>query len=421
MGHATLGTSGLRVSAAALGTMNFGTGGGVRSCDEPEAARIVGAFLDAGHNLIDTADAYAGGESERIVGRAIRGRRDEVVLATKAGMPQGPGPNDRGLSRRHLTRALEASLRRLGTDHVDLYQCHQWDAGTPVEETLSTLDGFVRAGKVRYLGCSNVTAAQLTEAHWTARALRVTPFVSVQPELSLIARDALAELLPAAAGLGVGALVWSPLGGGVLTGRYRGGTVEDGSRVARLRDMGTAAARGWAEAMLRPRYDWQAGLAAAVATGLGTTPVAVAVAWARRQRGVTSVIVGPRTIAQLADNLAGFDLDLPAPAVARLDDPGDPADLVRRYFEMWRTGDASTVDSLLAPDWTDHGHPSVRTPADVAATVAATGRAIDVELDTVLSDGATVTATGRVGDTPLAWVFRTDAGRLASLRTYRGL
>ena len=239
----------------------------------------------------------------------------------------------------------------------------------------------------------------------------------MQQELSLIARGALTELLPAAARLGVGAVVWSPLGGGVLTGRYRGGTVGDGSRVARLRDMGTPAARGWAEAMLLPRHDWQAGLAAAVATELGTTPVAVAVAWARRQRGVTSVIIGPRTVAQLADNLAGFDLDLPPAATARLDEPGDPADLVRRYFEMWRTGEASTVDTLLAPAWTDHGHPWVRTPAGVSAGV----RTVDVRLDTVLSDGATVTATGRVGDTPLVWVFRTDAGRLASLRTYRGL
>ncbi|MDG6105722.1 aldo/keto reductase [Dactylosporangium aurantiacum] len=413
MSFATLGASGLRVSRAALGTMNFGTTGGVRGCDEPTAARIVGAFLDAGHNLIDTADAYAGGESERIVGRAVRGRRDQVVLATKAGMPQGPGPNDRGLSRAHLTRALEASLRRLGTDHVDLYQCHQWDPGTPVEETLATLDGFVRAGKVRYLGCSGVTAAQLVEAHWTARRLRAAPLVSVQPQLSLIARDALTELLPTAAGLGIGAIVWSPLGGGVLTGRYLGGTVAPGSRVARLRDMGTDAARGWAESMLRPRHDWQAGLAAAVAADLRATPTAVAVAWAGRQPGVTSVIIGPRTVEQLADNLAGFDLDLPAPAAARLDE--DPADLVRRYFTMWRTGDASTVDTLLAPDWTDHGHPSVRCPADVAAAVTP----IPVRLDTVLTDGATVTATGRVGDTELVWVFRTHEGRLRSLRTYR--
>ncbi len=153
--------------------------------------------------------------------------------------------------------------------------------------------------------------------------------------------------------------------------------------------------------------------AAAVAADLRATPTAVAVAWAGRQPGVTSVIIGPRTVEQLADNLAGFDLDLPAPAAARLDE--DPADLVRRYFTMWRTGDASTVDTLLAPDWTDHGHPSVRCPADVAAAVTP----IPVRLDTVLTDGATVTATGRVGDTELVWVFRTHEGRLRSLRTYR--
>jgi hypothetical protein len=164
--------------------------------------------------------------------------------------------------------------------------------------------------------------------------------------------------------------------------------------------MATPAASGWADAMLLPAYEWQAGRLAAVATELGGTPAAVAIAWARRQPGVTSVIVGPRTVPQLADTLAGFDLDLP-PAAARLDDPGDPADLVRRYFAMWRTGDASTVDTLLAPDRTGHGHPAVRGPADVAAAV----RVLDVELDSVLSDGVTVTATGRVGDTPLVWVF----------------
>lgn len=412
MDHTTLGASGLRVSGAALGTMNFGTTGGVRGCDEPAAARIIGAFLDAGHNLIDTADVYAGGESERIVGRAVHGRRDDVVLATKAGLTGG-------LSRTHLTRALEASLRRLGTDHIDLYQCHRWDAGTPIEETLQTLDGFVRAGKVRYLGCSNFTAAQLVQAQWTARELRATPFVSVQPELSLIARDALTELLPAATRLGAGAIVWSPLGGGVLTGRYRGGTVAPGSRVDRLRAMGTPAATGWAASMLLPRYDWQAGRVAAVADALGTTPAAVAIAWARRQPGVTSVIIGPRSTDQLTDGLAGFDLDLPPSAVALLDDPAGPADLVRRYFAMWRTGDTSTVEDILAPDWTDHGHPSVRGPADVAAAVAARP-ALDVQLDTVLTDGATVTAAGRVADSALVWVFGTAGGRLASLRTYRG-
>ena len=163
--------------------------------------------------------------------------------------------------------------------------------------------------------------------------------------------------------------------------------------------------------MLQPRHRWQAGLVAEASARLGSTPAAVAVAWAAGQPGITSVIVGPRTVAQLADNLAGFDLRLPA-----FEEP-DAADLVRRYFAMWRTGDASTVDSLVAPDWTDHGHPSVRSPADVAAAV----RPLDVTLDSVVSDGSTVTAAGRVGATPLVWVFGTDAGRLSSLRTYRGV
>lgn len=237
MDYVRLGASGLKVSRACLGTMNFGPAGGVGvgSCEEPEARRIVDAFLDAGHHVIDTADAYTRGESERIVGRAVKGRRDSVVLATKAFLPQGPGANDRGLSRAHLTRALDASLRRLGTDYVDLYQCHQWDPDTPIEETMATLDGFVRSGKVRYLGCSNFTAAQIVESQWAAERVGGTRFVSLQPQYSLLARDIEAEVLPTCERHGLGTLTWSPLGGGVLTGRYaRGGSPDRDSRIGRL-------------------------------------------------------------------------------------------------------------------------------------------------------------------------------------------
>ncbi|GAA4583327.1 aldo/keto reductase [Planotetraspora phitsanulokensis] len=306
--------------------MNFGTSGGVAACDETEAARIVDAFLDAGGNIVDTADAYTGGESEQIVGRAVKGRRDQVVLATKAFLPQGPGPNDRGLSRVHLTRALEASLRRLGTDYIDLYQCHQWDDSTPIEETMATLDGFVRSGKVRYLGCSNFSAAQIVESQWAAQRTNATPFISLQPQYSLLARSIEAEILPACRKHGLGTLVWSPLGGGVLTGRYRRGAAPDaGSRMGRLKASALPMARAWADGLLNePNLDI-AGHVVETAAELGTTPAAVALAWVRHRPGVTSVIVGPRTLDQLHGNLAGLATDLPAETIEHLDEISRPA------------------------------------------------------------------------------------------------
>ncbi|MET8157398.1 aldo/keto reductase [Sphaerisporangium sp. NPDC005289] len=333
--YTTMGRSGLKVSRACLGTMNFGDTG-VASCDEREAARIVDAFVDAGGTFIDTAGNYSGGQSEEIVGRAVKGRRDSVVIATKAFFPQGPGPNDRGLSRVHLTRALEASLRRLGTDYVDLYQCHAWDADTPIEETMATLDGFVRSGKVRYIGCSNFTAGQIVEAQWAAQRVGGTPLVSLQPQYSLIRRVIEAEILPACERHGLGALVWSPLGGGVLTGRYAGGTAPDrDSRIGRLLAFPGAAGRAWADDLLNPRTLAVAAEVGKVADELGATSAAVALAWVRARAGVTSVIIGPRTVAHLEGSMAGFALDLPEEAAARLD-------------EVSWTGDLTPVTGMLA-------------------------------------------------------------------------
>ncbi|MFF1871193.1 aldo/keto reductase [Kitasatospora herbaricolor] len=303
--------------------MNFGPAGGagVGSCDEADARRIIDAFLDSGHNVIDTADAYTGGESERIVGRAVGGRRDSVVLATKAYLPQGSGANDKGLSRAHLTRALDASLRRLGTDYIDLYQCHQWDPETPVDETMATLDGFVRSGKVRYIGCSNFTAAQIVESQWAAERGAGTRFVSLQSQYSLLARGIEPEILPTCERHGLGTLAWSPLGGGVLTGRYvRDGTPDSTSRIGRLLNSPSPLARAWAKDLLTAHNLGIAGEAAEIAEGLGSTSTAVALAWVRQRPGVTSVIIGPRTLDQLDGNLAGFALDLPAEAVSRLDE-----------------------------------------------------------------------------------------------------
>jgi aryl-alcohol dehydrogenase-like predicted oxidoreductase len=327
MRYLRLGSSGLKVSPICLGTMNFGTAGyGVGSCDQPEAARIVEAYLDAGGNIIDTADGYTGGQSEQFVGTAIRGKRDRVVLATKAFLPQGTGPNDRGLSRVHLTRALEASLRRLGTDYIDLYQCHQWDPGTPIEETMATLDSFVRAGKVRYLGCSNFTAVQIVESQWAAARLGGTPFISLQPQYSLVYRDIEAEILPTCERHGLGTLVWSPLGGGVLTGRYRAGASPDpDTRVGRLYASPLPQARAHADGMLNDRNLGIADHVVNVAADLGRAPVVVALAWLLGRPAVTSVVIGPRTVAQLHENLAALDLPLPAEVGTYLDQISRPA------------------------------------------------------------------------------------------------
>jgi aryl-alcohol dehydrogenase-like predicted oxidoreductase len=316
MQYVTMGRSGLKVSRACLGAMNFGTAADA-PCDEAEGRRIIDAFLDAGNNFIDTANVYTAGASEEIVGRAIAGRRDSVVLATKARGQQGPGPNDTGTSRVHLTRALEASLRRLGTDHVDLYQMHSWDADTPIEETMATLDGFVQAGKVRYIGCSNYLGSQIVDAQWAASREHHTPFVSLQPRYSLLAREIETDVLPACQRHGLGTLVYSPLAGGMLTGRYRrGAEVPEGTRIARRLAMRPASR---ASLLSDRQFDVVEGVEK-VAAELGSTPTAVSIAWLLTRRGVTSVIIGPRTLEQHQENMPGFELELPDEALKTLNE-----------------------------------------------------------------------------------------------------
>jgi aryl-alcohol dehydrogenase-like predicted oxidoreductase len=327
MDYVTLGRSGLKISRTGLGTVNFGTSWGL-GIDDAEARTVVDAYLDAGHNLIDTANNYNGGEAEEIVGRAVRSRRDAVVIATKGHMPEGPGPNDAGSSRLHLTRALEASLRRLGTDYVDLYQCHMWDPATPIEETMATLDGFVRSGKVRYIGCSNFTASQIVEAQWAAERIAATPIISLQPQYSLIARDIEADIVATCTRHGLGTLVWGPLGGGILAGRYRRGAEPSAeTRMGRLLASPQPAARSWADKQLSDRNLDIADAVGDIATDLATTPVAVALAWVRDRPGVTSVIIGPRSLDQLHQNLTGLEFALPDDATNRLDDISGPAPL----------------------------------------------------------------------------------------------
>jgi len=314
MSYETLGRSGLKVSRACLGTMTFGNK--EWGTDEAESQRIVDAFVDAGQNFIDTADVYNAGASEEIVGRAIKAKRDDVVLATKGYNVMGAGPNERGSSRAHLTRALEASLRRLGTDYVDLYQLHSWDHDTPIEESMATLDGFVRTGKVRYIGCSNFFASQLVEAQWAADRLHATPLVSLQPQYSLIWRDIEIDILPTAARHGMGVIVWSPLGGGMLTGKYaKGAELPADGRLSRGDDM---EAEGMRALTLTDRNFEILTQVEAVAAELRATATAVSIAWLIGRPGVTSVIIGPRTVVQLNQNLAGFDLDLPVESAKSL-------------------------------------------------------------------------------------------------------
>jgi len=332
MDYRQLGHSGLRVSALALGTMTFGGRGdfaNVGSTDVPGAARQVDRCLDAGVNLVDTADVYSDGLSEEIVGEVLEGRRDRVVLATKARFPMGDGPNDAGLSRHHLIRACEASLRRLRTDHIDLYQVHEWDGQTPLEETLSALDTLVRDGKVRYVGASNYSAWHLMKALGVAERRGLERFVSQQIYYSLQAREAEYELVPLALDQGVGILVWSPLAGGLLSGKYRRDAEgPQGSR--QLTD--------WNEPPVRDQealYDI-VDVLVELGEAHGVSAAQVALAWLLRKPAVTSLIIGARTEEQLADNLAAAQLELDDAELARLDEVSAPP-LLYPYWHQART------------------------------------------------------------------------------------
>jgi aryl-alcohol dehydrogenase-like predicted oxidoreductase len=301
-----LGRSGLRVSRLALGTMTWGC-----DTDPEEAATELVAFVDAGGTLVDTADVYNEGESERILGKLLADLipRDEIVLATKAVARRDEGPFGGGASRAALLVALEGSLRRLRTDHIDLWQLHAWDPAVPLEETLSALADAVRSGKVRYVGVSNYTGWQLA----TAKVISEVPLASVQVEYSLLERGVERELAPAAAHHGVGLLPWAPLARGVLTGKYRNGT-PSGSR---------AASPHYARYVEHHRTERTHRIVQAVviaADGLGVSPLEVALAWVRDRPGVVAPVVGARDTTQLAGSLAAEDVEL-APAIrAALDD-----------------------------------------------------------------------------------------------------
>ncbi|POX61528.1 aldo/keto reductase [Streptomyces sp. Ru62] len=320
MEYRQLGNSGLRVSVLTLGTMTFGGRGvfaKVGRADLTEASRQIDRALDAGVNLIDTADSYSGGLSEEIVGRAMKGRLDRALIATKARMPTGTGPNDAGLSRHHLIQACEASLRRLGTDHIDLYQVHAWDGLTPLEETLSALDALVRAGKIRYVGCSNYSGWHLMKALGVSDRTGTARFVSQQIHYSLQAREAEYELLPIAVDQGLGVLAWSPLAGGLLSGKYRRG-VEPPAGSRRL--------SGWDEPPVRDEDRLYAVVDALVslARDRDATPAQVALAWLLSRPAVTSLVIGVRSEEQLDQNLRAADLVLEPAELERLDEVSAP-------------------------------------------------------------------------------------------------
>jgi aryl-alcohol dehydrogenase-like predicted oxidoreductase len=339
MEYRQLGRSGLRVSVLTMGTMTFGGHGAfanVGSTDVDEARRQVDMCLDAGVNMIDTADVYSAGRSEEIVGEVLKGRRDDVLLATKVRMAMGPGPNDAGLSRHHIVSGCEASLRRLGTDHIDLYQVHEWDGVTPLEETLEALDSLVTAGKIRYVGASNYSGWQLMKALGIADRLGYERFVSQQIYYSLQARDAEYELVPAAIDQGLGILVWSPLAGGLLSGKYRRGTTPpEGSR--QLTD--------WNEPPVHDQdklYD-TVDVLVDIADGHGVSAAQVALAYLLGRPAVTSLVIGARTSEQLADNLAAADLTLSEQERARLDE----VSAMPLNYPYWHQ--AATAGDRLSP------------------------------------------------------------------------
>ncbi len=306
MDYRYLGDTGLKVSELCLGAMTFG-----READEATSFAMLDAFVEAGGNFIDTANVYTAGTSEEITGRWLKNKtRDDLVVATKVRFPMGKGPNDIGLSRKHILKSVEDSLRRLQTDYIDLYQVHCWDPGTPLEETLSTLNTLVQSGKVRYIGASNFAGWQLQKAVDMARINGWEPFSCLQPLYNLLDRSLEWELLPVCQNEGLGVIPWSPLRGGWLSGKYQRGME---APVANTR-IEKAQKEGWSESWdgYNNEHTWGVlDVLFAVAEEAGHSPAQVALNWLLRQPGVTAPIIGARNMKHLTDNLgaAGWALD----------------------------------------------------------------------------------------------------------------
>jgi len=306
MNYRMMGSTGLRVSELCLGAMTFG-----RETTEDISQQMLNTFVDVGGNFIDTADVYSQGISEEILGRWLQGqRREDFVIATKVRWSMGDGPNDIGLSRKHILSAVEDSLSRLGTDYIDLYQVHMWDPDTPIEETLRTLDSLVKSGKVRYIGVSNFTGWQLQKAIDLSRQMGLEQFTCLQPLYNLLDRETELELIPICLNEGLGVIPWSPLRGGWLTGKFHRGmdAPVSGTRIEK------ASEEGWSEAWDKyaNEHTWSViDVLLETAEALGKSPAQVALNWVLNQPGITAPIIGARTMQQLEDNLGsvGWSID----------------------------------------------------------------------------------------------------------------
>jgi aryl-alcohol dehydrogenase-like predicted oxidoreductase len=330
----TLGTTGIEVSTYCLGAMMFGAWG---NPDHEESIRIIHRALDGGINFIDTADVYSGGESEEIVGKALKGRRDDVVLATKVHGTMGAGPNRSGNSRLWITAEVENSLRRLQTDHIDLYQIHRPDPRTDVEETLSALTDLIRQGKVRAIGCSTFPPEMIVEAHWAAERRGLERFRTEQPPYSIFVRGIESGTLPVAQRYGMGVIVWSPLGGGWLTGKYRKDRPADMNkgRASRLPQRFDPALPGNArKAELVEELE-------KIAADCGITLTHLAMGFAVAHPAVTSAIIGPRTMEQLEDTLAGASVELDDETLDRIDSLAPPGRNLNSADSGWELPDLS--------------------------------------------------------------------------------
>lgn len=325
MQYRDLGRTGVQVSQLCLGCMMFG------GKTEPAASMdIIDRAIDAGINFFDTANVYNRGRSEEVVGQALRrnGKRDRIVLATKVhGRMVEDDPNGLGNHRRHIIQQCEASLRRLQTDWIDIYQLHRPDSGLPIDETLRALDDLIRAGKVRYIGTSTFAAWQLMEALWVAKELRLNRFISEQPPYHLLDRRIERELVPFAQTYGVALIPWSPLAGGFLTGKYRPGEARpEDTRLAGRDDPRTRAL------FSEPSFAVLE-VVEAMAAEKGVTPGQLALAWVIQQPAITAPIIGPRTMEQLEDNLGAIDVTLTPDDLRRLDEVSPPGRVIAPYYE----------------------------------------------------------------------------------------
>ena len=334
MQYRTLGRTGIKVSAYALGAMMFGA---VGNPDHEESIRIIHKALDAGINFIDTADAYSHGESEEIVGEALKGRRDDIVLATKLHLPMGDDPNQRGNSRRWIMTEVENSLRRLQTDYIDLYQIHRPDPDTDIEETLSALSDLIHSGKVRVIGSSTMPASDIVEAQWVAERRGLERFRTEQPPYSILDRGIESEVLPIAQRYGMGTLVWSPLAQGMLTGRVRKGQQIELRRVARFRHISDERRIDAVEQIV------------SVAEGAGLPMTHLAMAFAIAHPGVTSAIIGPRTMEHLDDVLAGANVTLTDEILDRIDEIVPPGTNVGTLDMAYRPPAIQRLDLRRRP------------------------------------------------------------------------